>query len=88
MLFITVVEVTLYNKHKGIAVGFDDWGPSQTSYSYHIQSTHIKGVSFDVVYMLVVVIFLQRLHLLHTSLLGPREQISGWSYTLMTPSHC
>ena len=55
----------MYDKHKGIALGFDDWGPSQTSYSYHIQSTHIKGVLFDVVYMLVVVIFLQRLHLLH-----------------------
>jgi hypothetical protein len=38
----------MYNKHKGIAVGFDDWGPTQTS--YHIQSTHIKGVLFDVVY--------------------------------------
>jgi hypothetical protein len=60
----------MYNKHKGIAVavGFDDWGPSQTSYSYHIQSTHIKVVLFDVVYMLVVVIFLQRLHRLHKSL--------------------
>ncbi len=33
-----------FDKHSDMAVRFDDWGPSQTSYSYHIQSIHVKGV--------------------------------------------
>jgi hypothetical protein len=63
----------MYNKHKGIAVGFDDWGPSQTSYPYHIQSTHIKGVLFDVVYIPTETPPSTPSALL----LGPREQILG-----------